>query len=105
VICGSRVGPGRDAATVGSSRVVRAGGFDGTGVRRAGRTRRPAGGWIRWPGRPAWATVVVGQAGASASWMEAADVSGPCWAAAGSIHMTCQPWPSRSKKLREYMKP
>lgn len=23
----------------------------------------------------------------------------------GSIHMTCQPWPSRSKKLREYMKP
>ena len=26
-------------------------------------------------------------------------------AAAGSIHMTCQPWPSRSKKLREYMKP
>ena len=31
--------------------------------------------------------------------------SGPCSAVAGSIHMTCQPWPSRSKKLREYMKP
>lgn len=49
--------------------------------------------------------VVVGQAGASASCMEAANASGPCSAAAGSIHMTCQPWPSRSKKLREYMKP
>ena len=47
----------------------------------------------------------VGQAGASASCMEAANASGPCSAAAGSIHMTCQPWPSRSKKLREYMKP
>jgi hypothetical protein len=49
--------------------------------------------------------VVTGQAGASASCMEAANASGPCSAAAGSIHMTCQPWPSRSKKLREYMKP
>ena len=49
--------------------------------------------------------VVAGQAGASASCMEAANASGPCSAAAGSIHMTCQPWPSRSKKLREYMKP
>ena len=45
------------------------------------------------------------QAGASASCVEAANASGPCSAAAGSIHMTCQPWPSRSKKLREYMKP
>jgi len=25
--------------------------------------------------------------------------------AVSAIHMTCQPWPSRSKKLREYMKP
>ena len=49
--------------------------------------------------------VVAGQAGASVSCMEAANASGPCSAAAGSIHMTCQPWPSRSKKLREYMKP
>lgn len=49
--------------------------------------------------------VVVGQAGASATCVEAANASGPCSAAAGSIHMTCQPWPSRSKKLREYMKP
>jgi hypothetical protein len=48
--------------------------------------------------------VVVGQAAAPASSMEAATASGPC-AAAGSIHITCQPWPSRSKKLREYMKP
>jgi hypothetical protein len=48
---------------------------------------------------------VVGQAGASASCVEAANASGPLSAAAGSIHMTCQPWPSRSKKLREYMKP
>jgi hypothetical protein len=24
--------------------------------------------------------------------------------AAGFIHMTCQPWLSRTKKLREYMK-
>ena len=47
----------------------------------------------------------LGQAGPSASWVEAANASGPCSAAAGSIHMTCQPWPSRSKKLREYMKP
>ena len=28
--------------------------------------------------------------------VEAATASGPCSAAAGSIHMTCQPWPSRS---------
>src|SRR3954471_16552422 len=48
---------------------------------------------------------VVDQAAASASCMDAANASGPCSAAAGSIHMTCQPWPSRSKKLREYMKP
>jgi DNA-binding transcriptional MerR regulator len=34
-----------------------------------------------------------GQAGVSASCI---DASGPCCAAAGSIHMTCQPWPSRS---------
>lgn len=47
----------------------------------------------------------VGQAGPSASCVEAANASGPCSAADGSIHMTCQPWPSRSKKLREYMKP
>jgi hypothetical protein len=105
VIYESRVGPGRDAATVGSSRVVWTGGIDDTGVRRAGRTRRPLGGWIQRPSRSAWTTVVVGQAGASASCMEAANASGPCSAAAGSIHMTCQPWPSRSKKLREYMKP
>ena len=38
----------------------------------------------------------VGQAAASASCAEAANASGPCSAAAGSIHMTCQPWPSRS---------
>src|SRR5947208_959530 len=37
--------------------------------------------------------------------MEVANASGPCSTAAGSIHMSCQPWPSRSKKLREYMKP
>ncbi|TQJ37606.1 hypothetical protein FBY34_8441 [Streptomyces sp. SLBN-115] len=50
---------------------------------------------------------VVGQAcaSASASCVAAANASGPCSTAAGSIHMTCQPWPSRSKKLREYMKP
>jgi hypothetical protein len=51
------------------------------------------------------ADLVVGQAGASASCTEAANASGPRSTAAGSIHMTCQPWPSRSKKLREYMKP
>jgi hypothetical protein len=39
-------------------------------------------------------------AGAPASPVEAASAC-----AAGSIHMTCQPWPSRSKKLREYMNP
>ncbi len=32
-------------------------------------------------------------------------LGGACCAAAGSIHMTCQPWPSRSEKLREYRKP
>lgn len=61
-----------------------------------------------WPYRTTTAHVrkaVVGQAGASASCIDAANASGPCSAAAGSIHMTCQPWPSRSKKLREYMKP
>ena len=80
------------------------GGIDDTDMRRAARTRRPLGGWIQRPSPPAW-TTVVGQAGASASCMEAANSSGPCSTAAGSIHMTCQPWPSRSKKLREYIKP
>ena len=42
------------------------------------------------------ADVVLGQAAASASSVAAANASGPCSAAAGSIHMTCQPWPSRS---------
>lgn len=34
--------------------------------------------------------------GAGESYAEAAKASGPCSAASGSIHMTCQPWPSRS---------
>nr|WP_276612219.1 hypothetical protein [Kineococcus vitellinus] len=29
------------------------------------------------------------------------DTSGPCCAATGSIHITCRPWPSSSKELRE----
>ncbi len=60
-------------------------------LRERGGRRRPA--------------PVSGQAGASASCIEVANSSGPFCAAAGSIHMTCQPWPSRSKKLREHMKP
>lgn len=35
----------------------------------------------------------------------AANASGLCSSAPRSIHMTCQPWPLRSKKLREYMWP
>ena len=29
----------------------------------------------------------------------------PSCSGAGSIHMICQPWPSKSKEVREYMKP
>src|ERR671933_861789 len=45
------------------------------------------------------------RADASAYWAATTNSAAPCCAAAGFIHMTCQPCPLRSKKLREYMKP